>query len=99
MGNRYVEQRDGGYYVPGSRVSLDSVVYAFLRGESPDSIVDRFRPSVWNRRRPSHITWRTGERSILTSNKGGLNSLGCAKSLAENILPFVQSWTRLAARR
>jgi hypothetical protein len=32
MENRYVEQREGGYYVTGTRVSLDSVVYAFLRG-------------------------------------------------------------------
>jgi uncharacterized protein (DUF433 family) len=45
MGNQYVEQRDGGYYVAGSRVSLDSVVCAFLRGESPDGIVESF-PSL-----------------------------------------------------
>ena len=32
--SEYVEQRNGGYYVAGSRVSLDSVVYAFRRGES-----------------------------------------------------------------
>jgi uncharacterized protein (DUF433 family) len=38
----YVEQRNGGYYVQGTRVSLDSVVYAFLRGESPDGIVASF---------------------------------------------------------
>ena len=44
-GNQYVEQRDGGYYVAGTRVSLDSVVYAFLRGESPDSILESF-PSL-----------------------------------------------------
>jgi hypothetical protein len=31
----YMEQRNGGYYVAGTRVSLDSVVYGFLRGESP----------------------------------------------------------------
>jgi len=42
MGNQYVEQRDGGYYVSGTRVSLDSVVYAFLRGESPEGIVESF---------------------------------------------------------
>jgi uncharacterized protein (DUF433 family) len=42
MANEYVEQRAGGYYVLGSRVSLDSVVYAFLRGESPEGIVDSF---------------------------------------------------------
>lgn len=42
MGNQYVEQRDGGYYLSGTRVSLDSVVYAFLRGESPEGIVESF---------------------------------------------------------
>ena len=41
----YVEQRDGGYYLAGSRVSLDPVVYAFLRGESPEAIADSF-PAV-----------------------------------------------------
>ena len=42
MAKEYVEQREGGYYVLGSRVSLDSVVYAFLRGESPEGIADSF---------------------------------------------------------
>jgi uncharacterized protein (DUF433 family) len=37
-----LEQRDGCYYVSGTRVSLDSVVYAFLRGESPEGIVESF---------------------------------------------------------
>jgi len=38
----YVEQRDSGYYIRGTRVSLDSVVYSFLRGESPDGIAESF---------------------------------------------------------
>jgi uncharacterized protein (DUF433 family) len=42
MANEYVEQRNGGYYISGSRVSLDSVVYGFLRGESPEGIADSF---------------------------------------------------------
>jgi hypothetical protein len=33
MAKEYVEQRNGGYYILGTRVSLDSVVYAFLRGD------------------------------------------------------------------
>jgi len=41
----YVEQRNGGYYVAGTRVSLDSVVIAWLRGESPLGIVESF-PSL-----------------------------------------------------
>lgn len=42
MPSEYVEQRNGGYYVRGTRVSLDSVVYAFLRGESADGIAESF---------------------------------------------------------
>jgi len=38
MDKTYIEQRDGGYYVAGERVSLDSLVYAFRRGASPESI-------------------------------------------------------------
>src|SRR5918999_4168968 len=42
MANEYVEYRDSGYWIAGTRVSLDSVVYAFLEGLSPESIVDSF---------------------------------------------------------
>lgn len=42
MAKEYIEWCDGGYYVSGSRVSLDSVVYAFLRGESPEGIAESF---------------------------------------------------------
>jgi uncharacterized protein (DUF433 family) len=42
MAKEYVEQRNGGYYVAGTRISLDSVVYAFLRGESPEGIAESF---------------------------------------------------------
>jgi uncharacterized protein (DUF433 family) len=37
-----VEERNGGLYIPGSRVSLDSVVYAYLRGESEIGIAESF---------------------------------------------------------
>ncbi|HVG32806.1 MAG TPA: DUF433 domain-containing protein [Pyrinomonadaceae bacterium] len=45
MSREYVEQRDGTYRIVGTRVSLDSVVYAFLRGASPESIQRSF-PSL-----------------------------------------------------
>ncbi len=38
----HVEERNGGLYIPGSRVSLDSVVYAYLRGESEIGIAESF---------------------------------------------------------
>ena len=42
MAKEYVEEREGGYFILGSRVSLDSLVYAFLRGESPEGIAESF---------------------------------------------------------
>jgi uncharacterized protein (DUF433 family) len=42
MAKEYIEQRTGGYFIKDARVSLDSVVYAFLRGESPEGIADSF---------------------------------------------------------
>ena len=41
----YLERRDAGYYVAGTRVSLDSLVYAFRAGESPETIQQQF-PSL-----------------------------------------------------
>jgi len=43
MHHSYVEQHDGGYWVQGTRVSLDSIVYRFLEGLCPESIVDCFQ--------------------------------------------------------
>lgn len=40
----YVEYRDAGYWVGPTRISLDSVVYSFLNGKSPESIAQNFPP-------------------------------------------------------
>jgi uncharacterized protein (DUF433 family) len=42
MHSEYIEQRNGGYYVAGTRISLDSVVYSFNEGQSPDAIQENF---------------------------------------------------------
>ncbi len=42
MDKSYVEQRDGGYWVTGTRISLDSIVYAFKRGAAPESLKHSF---------------------------------------------------------
>ena len=39
---QYVDQREEGYWIKGSRVSLDSVVYSFLDGEPPEIIAQNF---------------------------------------------------------
>lgn len=42
MSATYVEQRDNVYMVSGTRVSLDSVVHAFLSGASAETIAQAF---------------------------------------------------------
>ena len=42
MSDAYIEQRDGVYMVSESRVSLDSIVYAFLSGQSAEAIAQAF---------------------------------------------------------
>lgn len=38
----YVEIRDGGYYLRGSRVALDGIVHAFQNGAAPENILRSF---------------------------------------------------------
>jgi uncharacterized protein (DUF433 family) len=42
MNKDYVTQIDGTYRITGTRVSLDSVVYAFLDGHTAESIAQSF---------------------------------------------------------
>ncbi|MBZ5610836.1 MAG: DUF433 domain-containing protein [Acidobacteriia bacterium] len=42
MAKEYIEERDGNYYIAGTRISLDSIVHAFRRGESPETIFQNF---------------------------------------------------------
>ena len=43
--NEYVEVRNGGYYVAGTRIGLDLVVYDFRNGRSAEAIFDAY-PSI-----------------------------------------------------
>ena len=45
MTKDYVEQHDEAYWIAGTRISLESIVYAFRRGASPGSIQRSF-PSL-----------------------------------------------------
>jgi len=42
MAKEYIEERNGNYYLTGTRISLDSIVHAFRRGESPETICQNF---------------------------------------------------------
>src|SRR5947209_18253931 len=43
--NEYVEVRNGGYYVAGTRIGLDVLVYDFRRGRSAEAILEAY-PSI-----------------------------------------------------
>ncbi|MBV9074249.1 MAG: DUF433 domain-containing protein [Acidobacteria bacterium] len=58
----YVEKRGEGYYFIKSRVSLESVIGEFLRGESPESIVQSF-PSLTLEQVYGGITFYLANRS------------------------------------
>jgi uncharacterized protein (DUF433 family) len=38
----YIEKEEGCYRIKGTRVSLDSLVYAFWNGQTPESIAQSF---------------------------------------------------------
>jgi uncharacterized protein (DUF433 family) len=42
MTKQYVEQRDDGYWIAGRRVSLDSIVHAYLGGQTAEGIAQSF---------------------------------------------------------
>jgi len=46
MAKDSIEQRDGNYYVAATRISLESIVHAFRRGESPETGVHFFASAV-----------------------------------------------------
>jgi uncharacterized protein (DUF433 family) len=43
--NEYVEIRNGGYYVAGTRIGLDVLIYDFQHGRSAEAILDSY-PSI-----------------------------------------------------
>jgi uncharacterized protein (DUF433 family) len=40
--NEYVEIRNGGYYVAGTRIGLDVVIHDFRNGRSAEAIFDAY---------------------------------------------------------
>jgi len=55
------EQREGDYWVAGTRVSLDSLVYAFREGQTAESLAQSFP------------AWRSSSRSC-TNGEPTINS-------------------------
>ena len=45
LASPYIEARNGGYYVAGTRIGLDVVVYDFRDGETAETIFESY-PSI-----------------------------------------------------
>src|SRR5438270_13324199 len=67
MPAEYVERRNGGYYVKGTRVSVDSIVYSFRDGESPETIRQSF-PSLTLEQVYGAITFYLANRDAVDAN-------------------------------
>jgi uncharacterized protein (DUF433 family) len=60
----YIEQREGVYRVAGTRVSLDSIVYAFLEGHTAESIQQSF-PILTLEQVYGAITYYLAHRAVI----------------------------------
>jgi len=67
MAAEYIEQCNGGYYVTGTRVSLDSIVYSFRDGESPETIRQNF-PSLTLEQVYGAIAFYLAKRDAVDAN-------------------------------
>jgi uncharacterized protein (DUF433 family) len=67
MDRDYVVQREGGYYIAGTRVSLDLLVYAFRGGESPETIQQNF-PSLTLEQVYGAIAFYLGHQAEVDAN-------------------------------
>jgi uncharacterized protein (DUF433 family) len=63
MGKAYVEKRDHGYWIAGTRVSLDSVITAFLEGLSPEAIAAECLPVLTLEQVYGSITYYLAHRA------------------------------------
>jgi uncharacterized protein (DUF433 family) len=67
MDKVYVEHSDGGYWISGSRVSLDSVVIAFLDGLSPEALASECFPALSLEQVYGAITYYLAHRAEIDS--------------------------------
>lgn len=63
MEKEYIEKRDGGYWIAGTRISLDSIVLAFLEGLSPETIVAECFPVLTLEQVYGAVTYYLGHRA------------------------------------
>ena len=102
--NQYVEIRNGGYYVAGTRIGLDVLVYEFRRGVIAD---DMFRsyPSIGSLAKVygaiTFILEHPAEiEAYLEDQDRAYEEIKAKNPLTPKMLePFEQAWKEMAAKR
>ena len=67
MKKQYVEKRDEGFWIAGTRISLDSVALAFLDGLSPETIVAECFPVLTIEQVYGSITYYLSHRDEINA--------------------------------
>jgi len=67
MEKQYVEKRDEGFWIAGTRISLDSVALAFLDGLSPETIVAECFPVLTIEQVYGSITYYLSHRDEINA--------------------------------
>ena len=70
----YIEKRNGGYYLVGSRVSLESIVYKFQDGALPECIVKSL-PSLTLEQVYGAITFYLANRAAMDAYLAEIDKL------------------------
>lgn len=78
MNKQYIEHRDQGYWIAGSRVSLDSIILAFLNGLSPEAIAAECFPTLTLEQVYGAITYYLAHRDEMDAYLQQADSAGDA---------------------
>src|SRR3982751_6938548 len=74
--SEYIEQRNGGFYVATTRVSLDSIVYSFKAGDSPETIRQNFSSLTLGQVYGAIAFYLAHEQEVVPNIGGGKAGVG-----------------------
>jgi len=83
--NPYVEQRGDGWYLSGSRISVDSLIYAFRDGLSPEAIARECFPTLTLEQVYGAITFYLANRAELDAHLQTWKAAGVAWGEAQRL--------------
>ncbi len=90
--SQYIEERDGGLRIAGTRVSLSSVVVHFREGRTPERIVESF-PTMSLAKAYGAIAFYLDNRELVDEYIAE-----CERELERTVPPLSQSNPELFAR-